>query len=101
MKKNSIGFTLSKSNCLQYLADFRNDADFLNAHIVNDEPKQIIFALSVLARARGMSVLSKKTGISRDGLYKALSNSGNPSFITVMRIMRGLDLQFSARIKRS
>ena len=101
MKKNPTGFTLSKTSCVEYLADFRNDADFLNAHIVNDQPNQIIFALSVLARARGMSVLSKKTGISRDGLYKALSKSGNPSFITVMRIMNGLELRFTVRTNKS
>ena len=31
--------------------------------------------------------------MSREGLYKALSEDGNPSFATVMRIARALGLQ--------
>ncbi len=31
--------------------------------------------------------------MSREGLYKALSADGNPSFATVMRITRALGMQ--------
>ena len=40
-----------------------------------------------------MTGLARKTGMSREGLYKALSPDGNPSFHTVMRITRALGLQ--------
>jgi probable addiction module antidote protein len=101
MKKESTGFKLNKFNCQQYLTNYKNDADFINAHLIDDDPRQMVFALSVLARAKGMSVLSKSTGISRDGLYKALTDEGNPSIKTVMRIMRGLDLRLSVRVNKS
>ena len=35
----------------------------------------------------------RKAGTSRQGLYKALSPKGNPTFATVLRIMRALGIQ--------
>jgi probable addiction module antidote protein len=49
----------------------------------------LIHTLGVVARARGMMKLSKDTGITRAGLYKALSPDGNPSFETVAKIVGG------------
>ena len=50
-------------------------------------------ALNDIARAGNMSRLARDVGMSREGLYKALSEDGNPSFATVMRITRALGLQ--------
>ena len=50
-------------------------------------------ALNDIARAGNMSQLARNTGMSREGLYKALSEDGNPSFATVMRITRALGMQ--------
>ena len=50
-------------------------------------------ALNDIARAGNMSGLARKAGMSREGLYKALSEDGNPSFATVMRIARALGMR--------
>ena len=50
-------------------------------------------ALNDIARAGNMSQLARDVGMSREGLYKALSEEGNPSFATVTRIARALGLQ--------
>ncbi len=50
-------------------------------------------ALNDVARAGNMSVLAREAGMSREGLYKALSKDGNPTFATVMRITRALGMQ--------
>ena len=50
-------------------------------------------ALNDIVRAQNMSRLALDIGISRKGLYKALSEDGNPSFATVMGIVRGLGMQ--------
>ena len=47
-------------------------------------------ALNDIARAQNMSSLAREVGMTREGLYKALSENGNPSFATVMRITRAL-----------
>ena len=51
-------------------------------------------ALNDVARAGNMARLARDAGLSREGLYKALSADGNPSFATVMRITRALGMQF-------
>lgn len=50
-------------------------------------------ALNDVARAGNMARLARESGMSREGLYKALSADGNPTFATVMRITRALGLQ--------
>lgn len=60
-----------------------------------DDPAFIIHALGVIARARNMSQLAKDAGISREGLYKALSPEGNPSFVTVAKIAKALGFRLS------
>ena len=49
-------------------------------------------ALNDIARSENMSRLARETGMSREGLYKALSENGTPSFATVMRIARALGM---------
>ena len=50
-------------------------------------------ALGDVARARGMMQLARDTGMSREGLYKALGENGNPSFATVMKVLDALGLK--------
>ena len=40
-----------------------------------------------------MSQLAKETGLGRESLYKALSGEGNPSFGTILKVMRALGLK--------
>ena len=55
-------------------------------------------ALNDIARAGNMSRLARDVGMSREGLYKALSEEGNPSFATVMRITRALGMQVRIKV---
>lgn len=80
----------TKERQVAYLAEAleTGDADF-----VRD-------ALGIVARARGMSEVAKSAGLNRESLYKALGESGNPEFETIMRIIRALGLTLSARPAR-
>ena len=49
-------------------------------------------ALNDIARAQNMSQLARDVGMTREGLYKALGENGNPSFATVMRIAKALGM---------
>jgi probable addiction module antidote protein len=53
-------------------------------------------ALGDIARAKGMSQVARDTGLSRESLYKALSETGNPSFATVIKVARAVGLKFHA-----
>ncbi len=63
-----------------------------------EDPLLIAHALGTIARAKGMSEVARKTGLSRESLYKALSVEGNPEFATILKVMSALDLKISARL---
>jgi probable addiction module antidote protein len=58
-------------------------------------PAVLISALASVARARNMSALARSAGMSREGLYKALSSDGNPSFANVMNILKAMHLELT------
>lgn len=60
-----------------------------------DDPAFIVHALGVIARAKNMSLLARDTGLSREGLYKAFSAEGNPTFATVSKVAKALGLQIT------
>jgi probable addiction module antidote protein len=53
-------------------------------------------ALGDIARARGMSQVARDAGLSRESLYKALSENGNPSFATVLKVAKALGVRLHA-----
>ena len=53
-------------------------------------------ALGDIAKARNISRLAKDIGLSREGLYRALSADGNPEFTTIMKVIKGLGLRLHA-----
>jgi probable addiction module antidote protein len=61
------------------------------------DPRLILAALGDIARARNMSQLARQAGLTRPGLYKALSAEGNPSFDTINRVAEALGLRISIR----
>jgi probable addiction module antidote protein len=61
-----------------------------------DDAAFIAKALGTIARAKGMTQLAKDTGLGRESLYKALSGEGNPSFATILKVIRALGVQLHA-----
>ncbi len=61
-----------------------------------DDAAGIARALGDIARARGMSQVARDAGLSRESLYKALSENGNPSFATVLKVARALGVRLHA-----
>ena len=55
-------------------------------------------ALGNIARAKGMTQLANETGLGRESLYKALSGEGNPSFATILKVVRALGMKLHPEI---
>jgi probable addiction module antidote protein len=73
-------------------------AAYLDAALdeAGDDPAFIAEALGTVARARGMSELARSTGLAREALYRALSPTGNPSFGTVLKVIKALGVKLHA-----
>ena len=62
-----------------------------------DAPAFIVQALGVVARAGNMSQLARDTGLTREGLYKALSPGGNPTYATVTKVAQALGFKVTVQ----
>jgi probable addiction module antidote protein len=60
-----------------------------------DDPALIAHALGAIARARNLSQLARETGMTRAGLSRALARDGNPSFATISKVAKALELKVS------
>ena len=87
---DTADYLKSEQDMVAYLQACMEEADDDAAFIAN--------ALGTIARARGMARLAKETGLTREGLYKALNKDSNPSFATVLKVMRALGLKFTPQL---
>ena len=89
--------TFSRYDTADYLKSDEDIARYMEAVMEEggDDPAYIAQALGAIARARSMSQLARDTGLTREGLYKALSGEGNPSFATGMKVAHALGLKLT------
>jgi probable addiction module antidote protein len=80
-------------DAVDYLDDEETIAEYLNAALEDENPNMFLVAIKDVARARGMTQLAKDTGLGRESLYKSLSDGAKPRYDTVLKIMRGLNIQ--------
>lgn len=85
----------TKWDSAEFLTAEEDIVAYLNAALEDGETSVIVAALGDIARSKGMTQLSRETGITRDGLYKALSPTGNPSFDTVQKVVRAFGLKLN------
>ncbi len=86
----------SRFDSADYLKTEEDIQLYFEACLEKSDPALIAHALGVIARAQGMTKLARDTGLSREGLYKALSADGNPEFATVMKVINALGLRLHA-----
>ncbi|WP_330204733.1 addiction module antidote protein [Cyanobacterium sp. Dongsha4] len=65
---------------------------------LNEGLPTFLMALREVIQANGgMSSIAEKTDLGRESLYKTLSESGNPQFATIDKILHSLGLRLSIR----
>src|SRR4051794_17396993 len=60
----------------EYLDSREEIVAYIEAAFEDGDPALITHALGVVARAKGMSQIARETGLTREGLYKALTTDG-------------------------
>ena len=86
-----------KFDAADYLEDLDDVAAFLEGALEDslEDPTAVPHALGIIARSQNMSELARRVGMSRDGLYKALSAEGNPTWSTVLKVTNALGLRLT------
>ena len=84
---------ITRFDAADYLTTVEACAVFLTEALKSDDVAYIANALGVVARARGMAEIAKRTGLSREGLYKTLSERGNPELATVLKVLEAVGVK--------
>ena len=87
--------TFTRYDTADYLESEEDIAAYLSACAEEDDPALFLAALGDIARARNITQLAAQTGLTRMGLYKALSGTGHPSFATVSKVAHALGLKIT------
>lgn len=82
----------------EYLDTDEAIVEYLAAAFEEGEAASFRHALGVVARARGMTQIARDSGLSRESLYRALSDEGNPSLDTALRVLKALNVRLSATV---
>lgn len=85
----------------KYFPDDASQADVITDALASGDVGYIAAALGIVARARGMTAIAADTGLSRQALHKALSEEGNPTLDTVVRVLDALGLQLEVKPRAS
>lgn len=70
---------------------------FLSDAFETDDAAFIANALGVVARAKGMTKISRETGLAREQLYRSLSETGNPTLETTLAVLKALGFQLTSK----
>ena len=59
------------------------------------DTEQLLMAIGQVAKAQGISEIARKANLSRQNLYKALSQGSSPQFETIRKVVEALGCKLS------
>jgi len=71
---------------------------YLDAALEDNDPELLASVLGCVARSEGMSKIARDTGLSREGLYRSLSETGKPTADTLFKVFAALGIRLHATI---
>ena len=81
----------------EHITTAEDQAALFSDALESGDPSYIANALGVIARARGMAQVARDAGITREGLYKALSGEGDPRLTTLLGVTKALGIKLVAK----
>lgn len=78
-----------------YVRSPEAQADLLSDAFASGDASYITHALGIVARARGMSEVARGAGVTREALYKALSETGDPRLSTLLGVLKSLGVKLT------
>lgn len=80
----------------EFLESPEAQAELIADAFESGDAAYIAHALGIVAKARGMTSIAKDAGVTREALYKALSETGDPKLSTLLGVVKALGLRLSA-----
>jgi len=83
-----------------YLDSEEMIAQYLTQVMLEGDADEMIDAIGHVARARGMALIAKESGLGRESIYKALRPGSKPRFETIIKVLRSLGIELHAQAAR-
>ena len=99
MKNEKI--TIADWDAADYIENKDDVLEYLTAAMEEKDPEFLLTAIGDIARSKGMTQISNELNLDRKGLYKSFSSGGNPSFLTVARVLDNLGFGVSIYQKKA
>ena len=80
----------------QYLDSKEMIAEYLSQVLADGNMDELLDAIGNIAKAKGMSQISKDTGLGRESLYKTFQSGAKPRFETIMKVLNSFDIKLKA-----
>ena len=91
--------TMEEMNIMTYdTAMFLDNDELITAYLqdaMEEGDKEFIKALETVARAKGMTELARKTGLSRESLYRTLNGNTKPRYESIQKILNAFNLKLT------
>jgi probable addiction module antidote protein len=81
----------------RHLKTETSQAELIADAIESGDATYIAVALGTVARARGMTKVAKEAGVSREALYKSLTDDGDPRLSTLLGVMKALGVKLTTK----
>jgi len=85
-----------KWDASEFLETEEDIAMYLSLAFEEGDPEAIALAIGNIAKARGMTEIAKKAGVSRDSLYRSFRKGGDPRLTTLVGVMSSLGMKLTA-----
>lgn len=95
MTKSPTSVELTPFDAAALLEEPEDVQAFLDEALAMGDPAFFAHALGVAARAEGMSKIAQRTGLSREALYRALSDKGDPRLSTLFGVLKALNIRLA------
>jgi len=95
MNKKLIDY---QEQLLQDLQNPQEAIEYLNAALLDEDPRIFLLALKNVVAAQGkISKVARETNLNRENLYRMLSTKGNPKLTSIIPILDFLGLHLSVQ----
>lgn len=85
-------------NLIEDLKDPQEAASYLNAAL-EDSDEMFLKALRNVAEAHQVANVAEEAGVSRESIYRMLRESGNPTYHSLVGILRALGLRLAVQFE--
>jgi len=91
MSNNLETFDVAK-----YLDNKEVIAEYLSQILEDGDMDELLSAIGDIARAKGMTQISKDTGLGRESLYKTFHKGAKPKFDTILKVLNSFGIKLQA-----